>query len=401
MFTAARCLIPNCRVSDMATPLRPASAEDLRDIVADAIRSARAIEVVSGGSKRPIGRPGRPVDPVDLGALAGVIDYVPNELVLTARPATPLAEIDALLARNGQMLAFEPWDHACLFGSTAPAATIGGIVAAGVAGSRRVSAGGARDHLLGFEAVSGRGEIFRAGGKVVKNVTGFDLSKAIAGSWGQLAIMTELTVKVLPRPKCMVTLALHGLDVQRAIQAMAAGLGSRNTVAAAAYAPATGERPSRTAMRLEGFAESVAARAAALAGELVDIGAMRELSASEADDFWRSVTTAALLADSEALWRVHVAPSQASGLAREVEAAGARYLIDWAGAALWVGASAACDVRRMARASKGHAMLVRAPEELRLRVSARQVGTSAISALEARLRQAFDPAGILDPDRFS
>lgn len=385
----------------MTMPMRPTRAEDLRDIVADAARDVRPIEVVSGGSKRAIGKPGRPASAVELGELTGVIDYVPSELVLTVRPATPLAEIEDLLASNCQMLAFEPWDHASLFGSAEPAATIGGVVAAGVAGPRRVSAGGARDHLLGFEAVSGRGEIFRAGGKVVKNVTGFDLSKAIAGSWGQLAIMTEMTLKVLPRPKSVVTLAFTGLDAEAAVRAMSAGLGSRNAVAAAAHAPASGGRPSLTALRIEGFAASVEARAAALIDELRDQGTLHELSTSDAADLWRSVTKAIPLADAEALWRVHIAPSQTSGLARSIEAAGGRYLIDWAGAALWVGAPAACNVRKLALASSGHAMLVRAPDELRSRVRARQAGTATIAALETRLRRAFDPAGILDPDRFS
>lgn len=401
MSTVVHCPIPQFPGSDMATPLRPNCAEDLRDLVADAVRDARAIEVVGGGSKRAIGKPHRQASLVELGDLTGVIDYAPSELVLTARPATPLAEIESLLARNGQMLAFEPWDHGCLFAAATPIATIGGIVAAGVAGPRRVSAGGARDHLLGFEAVSGRGEIFRAGGKVVKNVAGFDLSKAIAGSWGQLAIMTELTLKVLPRPKCAVTLAFEGLDIERAVRAMAAGMGSRNAVAAAAHCPPTGGRPSLTALRLEGFAESVAARLAALIDELADFGAARELTPDEAADFWRSVTTAAPLAGTETLWRAQVAPSRAAALAQSVADEDGRCLIDWAGAALWIGAPAACDVRSAALAAQGHAMLVRAPGELRTRIPARKAGSPALGALEARLRQAFDPAGILDPHRFS
>lgn len=401
MSIAALCPAPISRGSDpMTTPDRPSSAEDLRELIADAASKQQAIELIGGGSKRGIGRPGRDVRAVHLGAMAGIVDYAPNELVLTTRPATPLGDIEALLAEHGQMLAFEPWDHACLFGTPAHSATIGGIVAAGVAGPRRVSAGGARDHLLGFEAVSGRGEIFRAGGKVVKNVTGFDISKVMAGSWGQLAVMTELTLKVLPRPRCTVTLAIEGLDTERAGLAMAGGMGSRNAVAAAAHVPASEGTRSLTALRVEGFVASVAARTAALIVELAGHGAAHELPAPDATRLWHMVTTASPLAKAETLWRAHVAPSRAAALARAVAQDGGQCLVDWAGAVLWIGAPANCDVRGAAQAQHGHAMLVRAPEQVRLRVPARVTGATAVAAIEARLRQAFDPAGILDPFRF-
>jgi FAD/FMN-containing dehydrogenase len=138
--------------------IRPTDANDLREVVADARGNGQILEVRGGGSKRDIGKPDRGTAIVDLGAFTGIVDYEASELVLTVRPATPLAEIEKLLADHRQMLAFEPIDHGPLFGHLAGAATIGGVVAAGVAGSRRVSAGGARDHLLGFAAVSRRGE---------------------------------------------------------------------------------------------------------------------------------------------------------------------------------------------------------------------------------------------------
>jgi glycolate oxidase FAD binding subunit len=380
--------------------LRPEGTEELREVVAWAARDGRAIEARGGSTKHDVGRPERGTIIVDLGALNGVVDYEPSELVLTVRPATPLADIEAMLAERGQMLAFEPWDHGALFG-TSGGATIGGIVAAGVAGPRRVSAGGARDHLLGFEAVSGRGEVFKGGGKVVKNVTGYDVSKVIAGSWGQLAIMTELTLKVLPKPRSVVTIWIRGLSAEAAVPAMAHAMGSPCGVAATAHVPQTPDRPSVTAFRLEGVAESVAVRVEELGSALAVHGDCAEMSPDGSVRLWEAVATAKTFLDSETLWRAHVAPSRAGALTAALDALGASYLLDWAGAALWIGAPANYEIRSAVNAAGGHAMLVRAPADRRSSIPIREPETPAVAALSARLKQAFDPAGILDPQRFS
>jgi glycolate oxidase FAD binding subunit len=379
--------------------LCPADAEELCEVVVDAARAGRALEPRAGGSKRDIGAPGRDTTMIDLRAFSGVIDYEPSELVLTVRPATPLAEVEALLHSRGQTLAFEPWDHGPLFDRTPGVATIGGIVAAGVAGSRRVSAGGVRDHLLGFAAVSGRGEVFKAGGKVVKNVTGYDVAKVMAGSWGQLAIMTELTLKVVPRPRAAATVELPGLSTGAAINAMAKAMGSRCAVAAAAHFPSNGSSPALTAIRLEGFPESVELRAKQLLELLA--GEATVMSSDDAEEFWTGIREVRPLAAAETLWRAHVAPSRAASLAEALEKIEAQWFFDWAGALIWVGAPAAADVRAVAEACGGHAMLVRAPEPLREIMPVRHPEASAVSVLTARLKQAFDPAGVLDPYRFT
>lgn len=380
--------------------LRPECAEELREVIARAGRDGCAIEVRAGGTKRGIGRPGRDALTVDLSAMSGVVDYEPSELVLTVRPATPLAHIEAMLAERGQMLAFEPWDHGAVFGE-AGGATIGGIVAAGVSGPRRVSAGGARDHLLGFEAVSGRGEIFRGGGKVVKNVTGYDVSKVIAGSWGQLAIMSELTLKVLPKPRSVVTTWIRGLSAQAAVPAMAQAMGSPCAVSAAAHVPETPDCPSVTAFRLEGFAESVAVRIEELGAMLAVHGNSEAMTGGGSLRLWEAVATANTLTECETLWRAHVAPSRAAALTAALDMLGASYLLDWAGAALWIGGPSDCAVRTAVNAAGGHAMLVRAPAELRSNTAIREPEAPAVAALSNRIKQAFDPAGILDPRRFS
>lgn len=379
--------------------LRPTSVDDLQEIILRAADLKEPLEIRSGGSKARIGS-ARSAEVVDCSVFAGVTDYEPSELTLTAGPATPLEDVQALLARHGQMLAFEPWDHGPLFGKAPGAATVGGVVAAGVAGPRRLSAGGARDHLLGFAAVSGRGENFKAGGKVVKNVTGYDLSKVIAGSWGQLAIMTELTLKVMPLPRSSTTLALFGLSPEAAVEVMSRAMGSPSAVAAAAHCQAGPDFPATTLLRIEGFSESVVQRAAQLTAPLADFGPVSALDEHRASSLWNEVRGGTCIASAECIWRAHVAPGAAAGLVTELERGGAVWCLDWAGALLWIGAPGEFDVRSAVARAEGHAMLLRAPDDCPAGYWVRQSRSAGLAALTARLKQAFDPAGILDPLRF-
>jgi glycolate oxidase FAD binding subunit len=380
--------------------VRPADAGELQEVVAEAAANCRVLEIRGGGSKRDIGVPERETTLVDLGALSGVVDYEPSELVLTARPATSLAEVERLLADHGQMLAFDPWDHGPLFDRAAGSATIGGIVAAGIAGPRRVSAGGVRDHLLGFSAVSGRGEAFKGGGKVVKNVTGYDISKVMAGSWGQLAIMTELSLKVVPRPRTTNTVVLPGLSADAAVAAMSQALGSPCAPAAAAHLPGSGAAGPRTALRLEGFRESVEARTMQLRKLLAEFAEAVPLEAQEDRKLWTAIREAYPLGDVESLWRAHVAPSCAAALVDALERLGARWLYDWGGALVWIGAPASAQIHAVTHSLGGHAKLIRgAPEQHRM-LPFRQTGSAGAAALASRVKQAFDPAGVLDPERF-
>src|SRR3954468_11897818 len=220
------------------TRFQPADLAELRDAVNAALTAEEPVELVAGGSKRGLGRPLQTPHTLDLSRLAGIRDYAPNELVLTAGAATPLAEIERVLAENGQMLAFEPPGWGGLLGVEDAAPTLGGVLACNLSGPRRIKAGAARDHFLGFRAVSGRAEIFKAGGKVVKNVTGYDLPKLMAGSYGTLAALEEVTVKVLPRPEAACTVMLCGLDPAAAIQRLSRALASPHEVSGAAYLPA-------------------------------------------------------------------------------------------------------------------------------------------------------------------
>jgi glycolate oxidase FAD binding subunit len=387
----------------MSSPitLKPASAADLIDAIADAARHGTRLAIAGGGSKAAIGAPAPDATPLDMTGFAGVIDYDPAELVLTVGAGTPLAEIQALVAGAGQMLAFEPFDHGPIFGRAAGMATIGGIVAAGVAGSRRLSAGGVRDHLLGFRAVSGRGEAFVAGAKVVKNVTGYDLPKLACGSWGRLFALTELTLKTLPAARACATRAIAGLDPQQAQKVMALAMGSQADVSAAAHIPAhVRSEGALTAIRIAGFGPSVVARCAMLDRLLAEHGPVLPLSDSEADAFWSGLRTLAPLGGSAPLWRINVPPSAGPQIVASLPA-DAGWMFDWAGGLIWVAFEGPpFMLRTAAEAAGGHAALVRAPADMRARISALHPQPKGVAALEARVRRAFDPQSIFETGRF-
>lgn len=387
----------------MAAAIRPTREDELVDTIADAVRSGARIAVRGGGSKDGIGAPAPDAVTLDMTGFAGIIDYDPAELVLTVGAGTPLVEVRALIADRGQMLAFDPFDHGLIHGAPSGGATIGGIVAAGVAGSQRVSSGGARDHLLGFRAVSGRAEAFVAGAKVVKNVTGYDVPKLAAGSWGRLFAMTELTLKVLPRPRVAVTRVARGLDAAGAVAVMARAMGSQAEVAAAAHLPAAlrDDATSATILRIQGFGPSVAARSAMLDRIMADRCALETPDAAAADALWSDLRTLAPLGGELPLWRVNVPPSRGCEIVAAVCPPGAKWLFDWAGGLVWIAFGGdPASVREAAARAGGHATLVRAPETMRRDVPALHPAAPGVAALETRVRRAFDPERVFETGRF-
>jgi glycolate oxidase FAD binding subunit len=379
--------------------LRPTSGDELAAIVSAAAAGRGRLALRGGGSKAGIGSAESGATTIDMTGFAGVIDYDPAELVLTVGAGTPLDEVQALVAGEKQMLAFDPFDHGPIFGAAVGAATIGGVVAAGIAGSRRVSAGGVRDHLLGFAGVSGRGERFVAGAKVVKNVTGYDLPKLVCGSWGRLVAMTELTLKVLPLPRETQTRVYRGLSSDEALAIITAAMRSRASVAAAAHIPGhVRGGHAVTALRLEGFGPSIAVRMAMLDALPGDREVLGE---SEAEALWDDLRSLAPLADGRPLWRVSLPAGGCPAVIARLRPLGARYLIDWAGSLMWLthdGPAAA--VRGAAAAAGGHAMLIRADAEMRAVTPALHPQPAPLAALEARVRRAFDPSGVFETGRF-
>jgi glycolate oxidase FAD binding subunit len=391
----------------------PTSIDELREAIAIALAAEEPVELVAGGTKRGLGRPLQTPHLVDLTRLSGIRDYAPNELVLTAGAATPLTALDRALNAAGQMLAFEPPDWRGLLGQVHGSQTLGGLLACNLSGPRRIRAGAARDHFLGFSAVSGRGEIFKAGGKVVKNVTGYDLPKLMAGSYGTLAALAEVTVKVLPRPETAATLLICDVVPDAAVKLMAAALGSPHEVSGAAYLPPTTPRgaplPAATgvvALRIEGPVPSVSFRQEALRDELAAGGDAMLLGDAETATLWRDIGNVAPLAGlaDRAVWRVSVAPSRgaevAQTIARQVDAV---WFLDWGGGLVWLAivepGDAGASVLRTAIAGQGHATLVRGTPGLRAAVPVFEPQPGPLAALSRRVKEGFDPRHILNPGR--
>ncbi len=384
--------------------LRPTDEKQL----AEAILAGKPMEIVAGGSKRGFGRPVQAEVTLDVSALAGIVTYEPAELVLTARPATPLSEIKSQLSANRQMLACEPPAWRGLMATNAEP-TLGGVVSCNLSGPRRVRAGAPRDALLGFSAVDGRGDIWKAGGKVVKNVTGYDMSKLMAGAFGTLSVLTEVTLKVAPRPETERTLLLSGLSDDIAVATMAKALNAPLEVSAVAHLPASvaGRRDfgaAVTALRLEGPAPSVAYRVEALTG-LVGGGETLEAAASLA--LWEEIGEVHRLlpAQSRVVWRLCPTPSAAAAVVAAIRARRpeAEAFYDWGGGLIWLaldGADAGDDIVRGALAPHGgHATLIVAPEALRSRVDVFEPEPGPVAALTARIKAGFDPLGLLNPGR--
>jgi glycolate oxidase FAD binding subunit len=400
----------------------PADLGELRDAVSEALAKEEPLELISGGSKRGLGRPLQLPHTLDLSRLSGIRDYQPSELVLTMGAATSLTEVEGALAQARQMLAFEPPDWGPLFGLPASAAarrTLGGALVCNLSGPRRVRAGAARDHFLGFRGVSGRGEVFKAGGKVVKNVTGYDLCKLMAGSYGTLAALEEVTIKVLPQPEATCTVMLCGLDPSAAIRCLSRALASPHEVSGAVYIPASSAAarvsvtgvPGVAALRLEGPRPSVAYRRERLLAELASDYEATTLDDEASSAFWRAmrdVEPLVGLAD-RAIWRVSVPPSRGTEIgeriARDLET---RWYLDWGGGLVWLAVPEAQDggaavIRAAIRGADGrgtgHATLINASPALRRAVPVFEPQPRPLEALAARVKESFDPHRILNPGR--
>jgi glycolate oxidase FAD binding subunit len=403
------------------TRLSPVDLTELRDQIAGALAAEEPLELVGGGSKRGLGRPVQAAHQLDLTRLSGIRDYQPSELVLTAGAGTRLGEIERALEEAGQMLPFEPPDWRGLLGSgeqDVAEPTLGGVLACNLSGPRRVKAGAARDHFLGFRAVSGRGEIFKAGGKVIKNVTGFDLPKLMAGSYGTLAALEEVTVKVLPRPEMVATLLFSNLEPVPAGHLMGAALGSPHEVSGAAYLPEGTAMPfsvsgggGTVGLRLEGPAPSVEFRCDNLAREHASSAAAEIVTSSEAIAFWRAIGEAAPLAGlpGRAVWRISVAPARGAELGQNISRVlDAVWFLDWSGGLLWLAAPDTTDagaqaIRAAIRGPEGrgtgHATLVKGSPTLRRSIAVFEPQPAPLAALSRRVKDAFDPAHILNPGR--
>lgn len=383
---------------------------------ADAILAARGkherIVIAGGGTRGGLGRPVKAETQLSTRGLSGITLYEPTELVISARAGTSLAEIDAALATKNQMLPFEPMDHRALYGLQGEP-TLGGVAAANISGPRRVSAGAARDFLIGLRLVNGRGEIVKTGGRVMKNVTGLDLVKLLCGSHGTLGVVTEATFKVLPRPSVAGALALYGLSDGTAVAALCAALGTPLSVSGAAHLPAGLATPEAlTLFRLEGTQASVDERLDHLRRALAPFGTGEALAPDYADALWHAIRNVIPLVSppEAAVWRVSVQPTRAPKIIDLImRQLAARYYYDWGGGLIWLSVRAAGDagaavIRGALKEASGsqtigHATLVRAPDDVRHALDVFEPLAAPVMKLTKGIKASFDPDGILNPGR--
>ena len=407
------------------TDVAPENEAQVADFLRWALAEEMPVELIGNGSKRrfgaSLGSPGasalQAAHTLSLRGMSGITLYEPEELVLRALPGTSIAEIAHTLAAKNQMLAFEPPDWGPLCGAAPGIGTLGGAIGCNLAGPRRIRHGAARDHLLGFRAVNGRGEMFKSGGRVMKNVTGYDLSKLIAGSMGTLAAMTEITLKVLPRAEKLRTVLIYGLEPDAANRAMVRAQQTPFEVTGAAYLPAKvadhsaidlirAPGTSVTAIRLEGAPASTADRCARLRTLLRQEGGMpdEELHGTRSAAFWQDVADVApLLRDPGAtILRLLVPPASGGKammamedrtLAKECGDAAMNAFLDWGGGALWV---ASRDPRALTEAARD---VVREFGGVVQPIRNAPAGLHAPDELARAIKSAFDPRGILNPGR--
>jgi glycolate oxidase FAD binding subunit len=426
-----RTMTTKCR-SKLVDTLKVRDAKDVEQVVRAALASEQPLEIIGHGGKRLIGQPMATNALLDLSALNAVTAYEPNELIITVQAGAPLADVVSLIDSRNQQFAFEPINTSQLLG-TPDTGTIGGMIGAGLAGPRRIRAGGARDHLLGAHAVSGFGDSFKAGGRVVKNVTGYDLCKLLAGSWGTLAVMTEVTLKVMPRPESERTLMLRGLDDGTANRAMTAALGSPFDVSGAAHLPnsafragagALGDpladpfadlgspREAVTLLRLEGITASAIHRSAALAAALAPFGTAEILQDAASAAVWSSIRDVQPFAANGSLggwpvWRIVCPPACGGALGeRLARDTGGDVIYDWGGGLIWAALPPKPDaqaalLRQRVDAVGGHATLIRASEQVRRDVDVFHPQQPGLAALGERVRHSFDPKNILNRGRMA
>lgn len=392
--------------------LTPSTETEAAALIREHAAKKIPLHIRGGGTRAGFGNAVSAEATLSSASLTGIVEYNPAEMVMTARAGTPIAEIEAALAANRQGMAFEPMDHRGAMG-TSGTPTIGGLFAVNSSGPRRFTAGAARDHLLGVRFVNGAGDVVKAGGKVMKNVTGLDLVKLLAGSHGTLGFVTEVTFKVLPVPKTSTTLVLSGLEDEQAMRALAAAMSLSVEVSGAAHLPESvrgrfigGSLPegAATVMRLEGLEASVAVRAEKLAAAMAGFGPVGRLDADQSKTLWREIRDVAPYADGTArpLWRVSMAPSEAWKLVAGLRLrAGIDAYYDWQGGLVWMRAEADPEAEVLRHGIRtlggGHATLLRAAPQIRAEVAAFEPQASAVTLLSARLKAKLDPHGIFNP----
>ena len=401
----------------------PKNEQEVSDFIKKCHKTGTPVELVGSGSKKQIGKQIQTGKTLNLSKLNGIIEYLPEELYITVKACTPINQIEEELKKNNQQLAFEPIDFGYLFSNKTDYGTAAGLASCNISGPRRFKAGSIRDHILGFRGVNGRGEIIKSGGKVVKNVTGYDLSKLICGAYGTLVALTEITFKVLPLPEESKTLVVHKLNLESASNLLEQALNSSNDVSGATFLPIKPEcsdcsmdiegtfklndlkhSGSFTAIRIEGSKNSIEERLLNLKKEIkIDDLNISILQKHQSEIFWNKVKSLEFFSSSKnSIIRVVIPPSEGANLVYQLSNK-FKYYLDWGGALMWMEAFELSEemfesIRRKVVRIGGYITMIKNSDYLPYVEDTFTINRDRFS-ISQNIKKSFDPKRILNPGK--
>ena len=401
----------------------PHTEKEVSNFIKKFYKSSLPIELIGSGSKRKIGKPLHCSKTLSLSKLSGIIKYLPEELYIKVKACTSIKEIEDELKKNKQQLAFEPIDFGNFLNGKSDFGTAAGQVSCNISGPRRFKVGSVRDHVLGFRGVNGKGEIIKSGGTVVKNVTGYDLSKLICGSYGTLVALTEITFKVLPAPEESKTLIIHGQKVESAIDFLDKAISSSNDVSGAIFLPGESKitgcmmdiektfklndlkyKSSFTAIRIEGSKNSVDQRIQNLVKELKVINfKISILEVYQSEIFWNKVKSLEFLSSSKnSILRIAIPPSECVKLVYQFSNR-YKYYLDWGGALIWVEAYELSEemfdsIRKKVVKLGGYVTMIKNSDYLPYVEDVFTISRDRFN-ISQNIKKSFDPKRILNPGK--
>jgi len=402
----------------------PENEKKVAKIIKQLYRSNIPVELIGSGSKRNIGKPLQCEKILNLSKISGIVEYLPEELYIKVKACTPISKIEEALKKNKQHLAFEPIDFGYLFLGKSNFGTAGGHVACNIAGPRRFKTGSIRDHVLGFRGVNGRGEIIKSGGTVVKNVTGYDLSKLICGSYGTLVALTEVTFKVLPAPEENKTLVVHNLRLESAIDFLQKAINSSNDISGAAYLPTEPKNEtctmniektfklndlkyedSFTAIRIEGSKNSIDERMQNLIREIhITDSNISILETNQSNIFWTKTKNLEFFSlTNNNIIRIVMPTSNCSKLIYQFRLRNYKYYIDWGGGLIWMEIAGLTEeifdsIKRKVVKLGGHMMMIKSSDNLPYVEEVFTINRDRFY-LSQNIKKSFDSKRILNPGK--
>ena len=394
---------------------KPSSREEIAEIIKNCYKKSIPLEINGTKSKNKIGRNFQSEKTLDLSGYSGIIEYKPEELYIKVKAGTPLKEILEAIDKNNQQLAFEPIDFGFLFEGKSNGGTIGGVVACNFAGPRRFKVGSARDHVLGFQGINGKGEVIKSGGTVVKNVTGYDLCKLVSGSYGTLTVLTELSIKVLPKSESSKTLIINNPHLKKAMEYLGTALSSSTDPSGGVFYPERFEnnfvfndlthKGALTAIRIEGPTNSVDQRISRLVKELSLLeNEYSVLDNFQTDLFWGKTRNLEVFSNlKNNLLRVIVPVSETLNVIQKLKKYEINYFLDWGGNLIWleleqISLKILREIKEITKEHSGYFTIIKLEDDLKASADIFTIDPIKYKISE-KIKKSFDPKRIFNPGK--